>query len=450
MRAVGGWQLAKADQLGTISKTNCAGFFAMKVFVLPHKKKLFLRVALLFIFFLTQSQFSFSQNSKEDLEKKKEQLVKEISSLQKELDQTKKSKKSNASQLAALQKKIKARQRLITNYNSEIFQFDKEINNKVSTVRSLDRDLDTLKQNYAKMIYYAYKHRDAYNRLLFLFSASDFNEAFKRLKYINRFNSFRRQQAELIRSTTSDLKKQMTVLKVKKQSKQQLVNEQVQQTQKLAVEKNEKDKLVKSLSKQEKDLKANLDKKKKEQAALKKEIADLIKKEIEESKKKGTGSTTTAKNNSSSSSLALTPEAAALSAGFASNQGKLPWPVEKGEISDQFGTHTHAVFDNLTVKNNGVDITTAQGANVRAIFKGTVVGILSNPGYHKAVLVRHGEYFTVYSNLSSVKVKANDEVSTKQSLGTAYTDPSTGETMVHLEIWQGTTLLNPESWIIAR
>jgi murein DD-endopeptidase MepM/ murein hydrolase activator NlpD len=108
------------------------------------------------------------------------------------------------------------------------------------------------------------------------------------------------------------------------------------------------------------------------------------------------------------------------------------------------------VFDNLTVKNNGIDIKTAAGASVRSIFKGTVVGILTNPGYHKAVLVRHGEYFTVYSNLITVKVKANDEISTKQSLGTAYTDPATGETMMHLEIWKGTVLLNPESWIISR
>jgi len=416
----------------------------MRIFI-RYRKKL-LPLSLLLISFLLPLHFSYSQNSREDLEKKKEELVKEINSLQKELDQTKKSKKATSGQLAALNKKIKARKQLINTYNSEVFQLDKEINNKVSTVRSLDRDLDTLKSNYAKMIYYAYKHRGAYDRLLFLFSASDFNDAIRRLKYIKRFDAFRRQQAQLILGTSADLKKQMTVLKVKKQSKQQLVSQQVEQAQKLSAEKTEKDKLVKSLSKQEKDLKLSIDKKKKEQAALKKEIADLIKKEIEEAKKKGASSS----SSSTSSSLNLTPEAAALSASFESNKGQLPWPVEKGEISDEFGTHSHAVFDNLTVKNNGVDITTVQGANVRAIFKGTVVGILSNPGYHKAVLVRHGEYFTVYSNLISVSVKTNDEVKTKQALGVAYTDPVSGETMVHLEVWKGTVLLNPESWLLGR
>ncbi len=403
------------------------------------------------------SQFSFSQNTRDDLEQKKDELKKEITTLQKNLDQTRKSKKSNSVQLAALQKKIAARQQLISTYTSEISQLDKEIINKVSTVRSLDNDLDTLKHNYAKMVYYAYKHRDAYNKLLFLFSASDFNDAFIRLKYINRYNSFRRQQAALIVTTENDLKKQMSVLKVKKQDKLQKVTEEQDQKQKLAAEKEEKNKLVKTLSKQEKDLKTSIDKKKKEQDALKKEIADLIRKEIEEAKKKamatpsasGKANASGSAKASSSSSLALTPEAAALSAGFENNQGKLPWPVEKGEISDQFGTHAHAVFDNLTVKNNGIDIKTTSGANVRAVFKGTVVGILTNPGYHKAVLVRHGEYFTVYSNLITVKVKANDEISTKQSLGTAYTDPATNETMVHLEIWKGTVLLNPESWILS-
>ena len=108
------------------------------------------------------------------------------------------------------------------------------------------------------------------------------------------------------------------------------------------------------------------------------------------------------------------------------------------------------MFENLSVKNNGIDITAAPNADVRAIFKGTVVGILSNPGYHKAVLVRHGEYFTVYSNLASVKVKANQEIDTKQSLGMAYTEPGSGESMVHLEVWKGTTLLNPEDWILQR
>ena len=403
---------------------------------------------LLLFFFMVGYSVSYAQSSKDDLEKKRGELVKEIESLQKDLDATKKSKKSNLDQAKALQKKITTREKLILAYNDEIYHINKQIKTRTATVKALNRDLDTLKSNYAKMVIYAYKHRSSYDKLLFLFSARDFNDGFRRLKYIRRYNSFRKQQADLIVLTQDDLNKQVHDLRNRKKERTELMNEEQVQKKKLTTEKNEKDKIVKTLSTQEKTLKANIEKKKKEQEVMKKQIADLIKKEIEEAKKKAGTSTSTEKK--SGSSLAMTPEAAALSSGFANNQGKLPWPVEKGEIAEQFGTHAHDVFENLTVKNNGVDIKTVKGANVRAIYKGTVVGILTNPGYHKAVLVRHGEYFTVYSNLNTVKVKANDEIDTKQSLGTAYTDPATGETFVHLEVWKGTSLLNPESWITGR
>ncbi len=390
---------------------------------------------------------SAQTSGKGDLEKKKEQLVKEIDEIQKELDKTKKSKKVNLNQLAALRKQIDTREKLIGNYNSQINEIDKEISSKIRVVRSLDRELDTLRKNYANMIYYAYKHRSAYDKLLFLFSAQDFNDALMRLKYIKRYNAYRRMQATLIGDTQADLKKQMETLKSRRETKKKVLSEQQEQRKKLATEKANKDKMAKTLSKQEKQLKASIDKKRKEQEKLKKQIADLIKKEIEASKKKAGASS--GKASSSSGSLGLTPEAAALSASFASNQGKLPWPVTKGELTGTFGEHEHPILENVKTKNNGIDIKTAAGADVRAVFKGKVVSIISNPGYHKAVLVKHGEYFTVYSHLASVKVKANQEVDTKQSIGSAFTDEN-GETSVHLEIWKGTALLNPQNWIIEK
>ncbi|MEO6166766.1 MAG: peptidoglycan DD-metalloendopeptidase family protein [Chitinophagales bacterium] len=406
----------------------------------------FLKITALLVFFLTTGFSSFAQTSKDDLENKKEQLIKEIETMQKELDKTKKSKTATLGQLAALKKQIGSREKLIGNYNSQINQIDKEISTKVRTVRALDRDLDTLRINYANMVYYAYKHRSAYDKLLFLFSAQDFNDAFLRLKYIKRYSAYRRMQAELIRTTQKDLSKKMTQLKTQRTEKKQVLTEQEEQKKKLAKEKTEKDKLAKTFSSQEKTLKANMAKKKKEQDLLKKQIADFIRKEIEDAKKKAG---TSGKTSSSSSSLGLTPEAAALSASFATNQGKLPWPVTKGEIIENFGEHEHPILENVKTKNNGVDIKTAGGADARAVFKGTVVSIISNPGYHKGVLIKHGEYFTVYSNLATVKVKANQEVDTKQSIGTVYSNES-GESTVHLEIWKGTTLLNPESWIISK
>jgi septal ring factor EnvC (AmiA/AmiB activator) len=397
---------------------------------------------------LITSRGGFSQTAgKGDLEIKKEQLVKEIDEIQHELDKTKKSKKVNLNQLAALRKQISTREKLIGNYNSQIREIDNAITSKVRVVRSLDRELDTLRKNYANMIYYAYKHRSAYDKLLFLFSAKDFNDAFRRLKYIKRYNAYRRMQAALIGDTQSDLKKQMETLKSQRKNKKQVLSEQEEQRKKLATEKVNKDKMAKTLSKQEKQLKASIDKKRKEQEKLKKQIADLIKKEIEAAKKKSGASSGIA--STASGSLGMTPEAAALSASFASNQGKLPWPVSKGELTGTFGEHEHPVLENVKTKNNGIDIKTAAGAEVRTVFKGKVVSIISNPGYNKAVLIKHGEFFTVYSNLAVVKVKANQEVDTKQIIGSAFTD-ETGETSVHLEIWKGTSLLNPQNWIIEK
>ena len=186
----------------------------------------FIKVLIPFFFFISVAASLFAQTSKEDLEKKRDDLMKEIQSLQSELNQTKNSKKTNLDLAASLQKKIKAREKLIGNYNSEISILNKEISSKTQTVIALDKDLDQLKDNYGKMVYYAYKHRSAYDRLLFLFSAKDFNDAFQRLKYIKRYNAYRRQQAELIQSTQTDLKKQMSGLRVRKQGRQKLLTEQ--------------------------------------------------------------------------------------------------------------------------------------------------------------------------------------------------------------------------------
>ena len=185
-------------------------------------------ISLLFSIHTSTAQTS----DKDDLEKKKEQLVKEISDMQKELDKTKKTKNTSLGQLAALRKQIGAREKLINNYNSQIRQIDKEINSKIYVVRSLDRDLDTLKKNYANMVYYAYKHRSAYDKLLFLFSAKDFNDAFMRLKYIKRYSAYRRMQAELIRTTQTDMKKQMVQLRSKREDKKEVLTEQQEQKQK--------------------------------------------------------------------------------------------------------------------------------------------------------------------------------------------------------------------------
>ncbi|MEI7802894.1 MAG: peptidoglycan DD-metalloendopeptidase family protein [Bacteroidota bacterium] len=387
---------------------------------------------------------SFAQ-TKEELQKKKESILKEIDSMQKELDKTKKNKTSSLTEVKALQQKILSREKLIGNYNSQLNQIDSQIGETKSSIKTMDGNLSSLKKNYALMVYTAYKHRSTYSRLLFVLSASSFNDAVRRILYLRRYSAYRRTQADLIVQTKNTLSGKVKVLSKQKNEKKELLTQQQAEKDKLQKEKTDKDKVVKQLSSQEKKIKSDLAVKKKEQDKLNKLISDAIKKEILASTKKTTTTTTTS-GTKTTTTITSTPEIAAMSSSFVANQGKFPWPVSEGIIIESFGTHPHPVLKNVTTKNNGCDIKTNAGANVRAIFKGTVVSVLANPGYHTAVIIRHGDYFTVYSNMASVTVKPNDKVETKQSIGRAYTDKEEG-TMVHLEIWKGTTLLDPENWL---
>ena len=404
-----------------------------------------LKFFLAFIFLISISVSNSFGQTKEDLQKKKENIQKEIDAMQKELDKTKKSKTSSLSEVKALQKKISSREKLIGNYNSQIGQIDNQIHETKGTINNLNGNLTSLKKNYAVMVYTAYKHRSTYSRLLFVLSASSFNDAVRRILYLRKYSAYRRSQADMIVQTKNSLTGKVKVLSKQKNEKTELLTQQQTEKQKLQKEKTDKDKVVKDLSSQEKKIKSDLAAKKKETEKLNKLISDAIKKEILANTKKTT-TTITNTNGTKTTTITSTPEIIAMSSSFATNQGKFPWPVSEGIIIESFGTHPHPVLKNVTTKNNGCDIKTNTGANVRAIFKGTVVSVLANPGYHTAVIIRHGDYFTVYSNMASVTVKPNDKVETKQSIGKAYTDKEEG-TMVHLEIWKGTVLLDPENWL---
>ncbi len=404
-----------------------------------------MRSLIIIILLFASTLTAFSQ-TQQDLQKKKDALMKEISQLQKELDATSKNKKTSLTQLSAIRNKIKARQELINTYSRQVALLDKDINKTSGTITNLNSDLKMMQANYARMVQYAYKHRTAYDILIFIFSAESFNDAIARVKYTRRYNTYKKFQAQLITLSVLELNQKKTILLTQKDEKKSLIQEQEKEKKVLSVEQQQKDKAVKTLSKQEKKIKDDIVKKKKEQDKLNKQIQDLIKKEIA-SVTKPTGTKPT---SGGTSTMTLTPEAKELSNSFTSNLGKLPWPVEKGIIWETFGTHEHPVLKNVTTKNNGIDIKTIPGANVRTLFKGTVVSVLTNPVYHRAVLIRHGEYFTVYSNLESVNVKAGDQVSTKEILGKVYTDKENDITTVHIEIWKGTVFQNPELWLMKK
>ncbi len=383
-----------------------------------------------------------AQQASDQIQRRAAQLTKEIEQLQQQILQTSKNKSQSLRQAELLSKKIQLRQQLIAQYEREISHIDQQIQKKNIVIESLAKELNKLRHNYARMIVYSYKHQRSHTWLTFLFAAPDFNSALQRMKYLRRFQAYRRQQIHLIAQAYQELNEQVVQLQNHKQMRQQLLTAEQKERDKLASEKAEKDRLVKSLKHQEKELRSRLEKKKKDKEALTRQITALIQKESKAASKKNN-----AAKKDEGQALRLTPEAAALSKKFADNQGKLPWPVERGTIVEHFGIQSHNIFSHLKIRNNGVDILTQPGAQVRAIFDGTVVGVITNASYKKSVLIRHGEYFTLYGNLASVSVQANDQVQIKQPIGVAYTNPGNNETLVHLEIWKGTTTLNPASWL---
>lgn len=383
--------------------------------------------------------------SKKELEQKKQKLQREIDDTNRQLKETSKSKKLTSQQVAALKKKIRLRQEMIREITIEMDGLENQIGRTGSEISSLEKRLSQLKVEYANMVRFAQRNRSSYQRLMFVFAATDFNQAYKRLTYLRQYSEHRRKQAELITGTHKQLSDKRQQLESTMSEKQSLMDAELDQKTALEKDKKEQDKILSSLQQREEKLKKQLADKQRAKKKLDRAIDNLVRKEIEAAKKKATASGK--KNVTSENVFTLTPEAQKLSTGFSNNRGRLPWPVEKGRISERFGEHPHPELKGVKVYNNGVDIRSVAGSRARAIFEGEVTGVINIPGANSAVIIRHGEYLSVYSNLETVNVKKGDRVSTKQIIGKVYTDPESGLAEVHLEIWRGTQKLDPSAWL---
>ncbi len=383
--------------------------------------------------------------SKLDLEKKKQKLQKEIDDTNRLLRETSRSKKLTAAQVDALRKKIRLRQELIGTINGELTSLNSEITTTSGEITSLENKMTQMREEYANMIRFAQRNQGSYQRMMFIFASEDFNQAYKRLRYIQQYSSYRQMQAALIDSTQRTLQSKKVLLEQKKTEKTSLRDSELQQKRVLEQDKKEQDKVLVSLQGREKKLRKQLEEKQRAKRKLDKAIDDLVRKEITAAKKKATAAGK--KNVTSSNVFSLTPEAQKLSSNFAGNKGKLPWPVEQGNISERFGEHPHAELKGIMVKNNGVDIRSVPSASARSVFEGEVTGVITIPGSNSAVIIRHGDYLSVYSNLSSISVKKGDKVTTRQKIGQVYSDKEEGYSEIHLEIWKGTTKLDPAPWL---
>jgi len=383
---------------------------------------------------------SFCQ-TKEELQNKKRKLQEEIEYTNELLEETKKSQTSSMDQLVKINKKIEVRIEIINTIREEVQLLDKKIEKNKTVITSLESDLQELREEYADMLYYSYKNRSSYNRLLFLFSSSDFNQAYKRLKYMQQYTSYRKRQAQLIVKTKESINKKISNLENIRNEKQVLLNSLETERKNYTYERIEHEGVLTNLKRKEKDLLKDLKRKQRTTEKLQKAIEEIIREEIRKAREAA------AKAGGSSKGFPMTPEALKLSMNFSANKGKFPWPVSKGVITGDYGTHPHPVLKQIQVKNNGIDISTNSGSMARAIFDGLVSKVLIIPGEGKSVLIRHGEYLSVYSYMSEVFVKAGDKITTKQELGLLVSDNANTKTEIHFELWKGMNTLNPSYWL---
>ena len=401
---------------------------------------------------------AFAQSSSE-LKRQKEALTREIESLNKSLDQTANNKNLSLKEVRALNAQIRLREKKIGIINSEVKLLDNQSSDNSNTVRSLQSQLVKLKMEYAAMVLFAFRNQSSYSKLMFIFASQDFNQAYKRLKYLQQFGDYRKKQAQYIEGTQKELNVKISELDRNKQEKNHLLSDQQKEKQTLGIQKNSKSKVLNSLASQEKKLKQELTQKQRESAVLNRAIQNAINREIEAARKRAeeearaAAAKAKAENKdapdykpvaSGSSILAATPESAKLSSDFLGSRGSLPWPVTSGMIIEDFGNHT--IGRNVTTENNGVDIKTAPGSSVRAVFGGEVAAVQNISGSF-AVLIRHGEYFTVYSNLKSASVSRGQKVTLKQNIGVVITDPIDGTTEVHFEVRKGAVPMDPAGWL---
>lgn len=375
----------------------------------------------------------FSQTQATNLKAKRQKLEKEISYTNKLLGEVNKSKKNTVYELQLISNRINMRHRLMIVLKKEIASLTDNITTTKMSIRDLNNRLDTLKKEYVNIAWYLYKNNDNYNRLIFIFSASDFNQAYQRLRYLDEISAYIRKEAGRITILEKQKKDRLDKLKQEKAEKRTLMDSETTQLSQLELEQRQKIRLKRKLAGQEKSLRARLRQKRKESQKLETQIIKAI-------------AISTRKAANKMKSKRLTASEMRLSSSFMANKGHLPWPVKKGVVSQTFGIHNHPVLKHVKIKNNGVNIATAKGSVARAVFPGIVVNIVRITNTNIAVILKHGNYFTVYSGLDKILVNNNQWVTEYQALGIIHTSLQ-GKTDLHFEVWHDKNLQNPAYWL---
>ena len=381
---------------------------------------------------------SLAQDKKAALEAQKKRLQQEIVQINALIKTSAKKRANVLTQVETVQLKMDRQDALIRLTNRQINRLNQEININLRNIEKLRAELMSLKKDYAEMVVSARKNKSSQNRLMFLLSSESFWQAYKRMAYMKQYAAYRKQQGEQIAAKTKALQQYTTDLVAQRKDKKQLIEQNRKAQKELDSIKKRQNTLVLELKKRERNYTAQIKKKQKQQEEIDKEITRLIREAIAASNKKAGTKTTT---------FVLTPEAKALAASFVSNKGRLPWPVEKGIVTQRFGTQRHPVVRTTTIKSNGVTLSVPAGATARSVFEGKVLNIVQFKGSNPIVLVQHGNYITSYKNLSKVYVKKGDRVTAKQAIGQIFTNKDTGKTTLQFSLFYNTTPQNPALWL---
>jgi murein hydrolase activator len=387
----------------------------------------------IFIFFITFQINSFGQ-SKDELEQQRQETNQIIENTTRLLEQTSLTRRNSIERLNIVRRRLQLRQNLIRTIQAEIDYLDNAIVQRQIRISDLENDLTVARNSYAQLIRIAYKQRFMHQRIMFILSADDFNQAYRRLKYLQQYGQSRQKQIALIETVTREIIDELEGIELERSEKVTLLAKQQNETELLNIERREQNAIVQDLSKRESQLKEELRKQEEVAIALQNAIEELLREE--------------AKLAAERRMYELTPEEKIVSDDFRNNMGGLPWPTERGVVTGFFGERPHPVLRGIMIQNNGIDISTEENAEVRALFTGIVRQVIMVPGSNNVILIRHGNFLSVYSNLAHVYVRGGDKVDTKQLIGRVFTDTENSEsTILHLEIWEENRKLDPMIWL---
>ena len=387
---------------------------------------------ILIVIFFFSFTFSYSQ-SIDAIKKKNEKTEKEIAYLNKLLENARKDKSSTIQKVSIINQKIGKGKEMIQSLTNEVNYLDGQIKKNESVKSGLESDKQRMLEFYSKMVYETWKKRNESDKLIYIFSSSSFAQAYARYKYFEQVQDYSKRQIQLIEQTNDSLtaiNRELSKLIILKSETQSKITSQNNQ---LIREQNEANTYIADLKKKEKELLRKLNIEIKNRERFKKELEKLI---AAQAKKSG----------SKNSTYKLTPEEKLISDDFAKNRGKLPWPVEQGFVSEKFGVNVHPVFKQVKLNNAGITITTSRNADVRAVFKGVVTEIMFIPGDNNVVIVRHGNYLTVYSNLVEIFIKKGDTVNVKQKIGKLAVSSGNNSTL-NFQVWRDKDNLDPQLWL---